>query len=291
MLVTRNFSKLKHLKHYAYLMRLHKPIGIWLLLWPTLWALWLANAGTPSLPILFIFICGTVLMRSAGCVMNDLADQSFDPHVKRTRLRPLASKKIQPKEALILLFLLSSLSLYLVWQCNELTIQLAFVGAAFTVIYPFLKRITHLPQLGLGIVFSWGIILAFAAETNRLSFSAFYVFFTCLIWPIIYDTMYAMTDREDDIKIGVKSTAILFGRFDKIIIGCLQAIFILLLTYLGKIFALSFVYYLSVGSASLLFLYQQRLIYNRAPDACFQAFLNNHWVGLIIFLGIVLSYY
>jgi len=288
-LVTSHFIKIK-LQSYADLIRLNKPIGIWLLLWPTLWALWLAKQGWPSPRILLIFIFGTILMRSAGCAMNDLADQSFDKHVARTRFRPLTSGRLSSQEAVVVIGILASFALLLVWQCNWLTIQLAFIGAGFTVIYPFLKRITHLPQLGLGIVFSWGVPMAFAAETNNLNFSAWYLFLTCLIWPIIYDTMYAMADREDDIKIGIKSTAILFNQKDKFILASLQCLFIFLLLQLGRLFTLSFIFYLSVMLVSLLFLYQQWLIKNREPDLCLRAFLNNHWVGLILFMGIVLNY-
>lgn len=278
------------LQQYAYLMRLDKPIGVWLLLWPTLWALWLSCQGMPSYNILFIFILGVLLMRSAGCIMNDLADQSFDAHVKRTQLRPLVSGTVGHMEAMILMIVLALLSLFLVLQCNWLTIQLAVIGAGLAILYPFLKRVTHLPQLGLGIAFSWGVPMAFAAETGRVSFSTWYVFLTCLIWPVIYDTMYAMVDREDDLKIGVKSTAILFKTKDTLLIGLLQLFFILMLVNLGRIFHLHVMYQVSVMIVGFLFLYQQWLIKDRHPQYCFRAFLNNHWIGLVIFIGIVLSY-
>jgi 4-hydroxybenzoate polyprenyltransferase len=277
-------------QEYAYLMRLDKPIGIGLLLWPTLWALWLSCQGIPSHKILFIFILGVILMRSAGCVMNDLADQSFDPYVKRTQTRPLAKGTINTTEAIVLMVVLSLLSFFLVLQCNGLTIQLAVMGMSVVILYPFLKRVTHLPQLGLGVAFSWGVPMAFAATTGKVSVSAWYVFLTCLIWPVIYDTMYAMVDREDDLKIGVKSTAILFKTRDTLLIGVLQLLFVLMLVNLGIIFHLNTLYQISIFIVVLLFIYQQWLIKDRCPSYCFQAFLNNHWVGLTIFIGIVLSY-
>lgn len=240
-------------QHYVFLMRLDKPIGIWLLLWPTLWGLWIATQGLPSYQLLTVFIGGTFLIRSAGCIMNDLADTSFDKHVKRTRLRPLASGMVRRSEAIALMLILAGAALLLVWQCNWLTIKLAFIGAFLAVLYPFLKRITYLPQVGLGVAFSWGVPMAFAAQTNHLTPSMWVLFFTCLIWPVIYDTMYAMVDREDDVKIGVKSTAILFGYQDKRWIGLLQFIFIVMLANIGWLFDLQLSYYISIFLISLLF--------------------------------------
>jgi len=277
----------KKLPQYIYLMRLDKPIGILLLLWPALWALWLASNGFPDTKILFIFIAGVILMRSAGCIVNDFADRKFDSHVSRTRERLLASGKVKPHEALLLAGIIALLAFLLVLNCNQLTIKLAFIGALLTVIYPFLKRITHLPQLGLGVAFAFSIPMAFAAVTERISFEAWWLFVAALIWPVIYDTMYAMVDRFDDMKIGVKSTAILFAQKDKLMIATLQIIFLMMMIITGKLFQLRWIYYCSLFCAGLLFLYQQFLIKNRDPHACFKAFLNNNWVGLLIFCGIL----
>lgn len=279
----------KNIKNYAVLMRLHKPIGIFLLLWPTLWALWLAGHGHPPISLVIIFVLGVIVMRSAGCVINDLADRHVDKHVARTRERPLASGKITVRAALMLFFILMLIAFGLVLFLNQLTILLSIAGAIFASLYPLLKRITHLPQIGLGIAFAWGVPMAFAAQNNVISVIGWQVFLTAAIWPIMYDTLYAMTDREDDIKIGVKSTAILFGKFDRIIIGFLQIILILLFIQMGYLFHLQWQYFMAVLGVGLLFLYQQWLIKNRNPMACFKAFLNNHWVGMLIFIGIILS--
>ncbi|OGT41749.1 MAG: 4-hydroxybenzoate polyprenyltransferase [Gammaproteobacteria bacterium RIFCSPHIGHO2_12_FULL_37_34] len=276
------------LKQYALLMRLNKPIGIALLLWPTLWALWLASHGQPHVTILLIFIAGVVLMRSAGCVVNDVTDRYIDGHVQRTLKRPLVTGTVTLLEAWFIAALLGMAAFFLVLLCNPLTIQLAFIGAGLTLIYPFMKRFTHLPQLGLGVAFAWGILMAFAAETASIPFSAWMVFAAGVIWPIIYDTMYAMADKADDIKIGVKSTAILFGHRDIQMIVGLQIIFILLLVIIGGIFHLTSIYYISLIFVGAFFIYQQRLIRHRDPKQCFRAFLNNHWVGMIIFMGIYL---
>lgn len=277
-------------KNYFYLMRMHKPIGIFLLLWPTLWALWLSSEGKPNLIILTIFILGVILMRSAGCVINDIADRNFDAHVARTRERPLAAGKISVKSALILFFILIFCAFLLVLFLNKLTILLACAGVLFALFYPFLKRITHLPQLGLGLAFAWGVPMAFAADTNTVSSAAWMVFAAAAVWPVIYDTMYAMTDRLDDIKIGVKSTAILFGKKDKWLIAGLQCLFLSLLIATGITFELRWIYYVSLVFVGIFFVYQQWLIKQRIPENCFKAFLNNNWVGLIIFVGILLSY-
>ncbi len=280
-----NFEKIKQ---YIYLMRLNKPIGILLLLWPTLWALWLASLGKPNVSIVIIFILGVILMRSAGCVINDYADRNFDRHVLRTRERPLATGKITGKEAWILFSILMACAFLLVLLLNPLTILLAFVGALLTMIYPFMKRFTNLPQVGLSLAYSWGVPMAFAAETNTVPLAAWMLFFTAIVWPVIFDTFYAMVDRDDDVKIGIKSTAILFGKNDKLMIGVLQMLFLLSLIMVGYIFNLNAFYFLSLLIAALLFLYQQVLIKNRDREQCFKAFLNNHWVGLVIFLGIAL---
>lgn len=272
------------------LMRLHKPIGILLLLWPTLWALWLAADGKPDYHIVILFILGVVIMRSAGCIINDIADRHVDGFVKRTQKRPLAANTMTSKTAFILFMILLICAFCIVLSFNAFTIKLAFIGSALAMIYPFLKRITHLPQVGLGFAFSWGIPMAFAAIQNTISWQAWVLFFTAILWPIIYDTMYAMTDRFDDIKVGIKSSAILFGEWDCLIIGFLQIGFIILLISVGYLFQLNWMYDASLFLVAGLFIYQQKLIRKRIPERCFQAFLNNHWVGLSIFLGIVLSY-
>lgn len=273
-------------RQYLYLMRLDKPIGILLLLWPTLWALWLAAQGFPDPKILLIFISGVILMRSAGCVMNDIFDRGFDGRVARTRARPLAAGTISVKQALCLAAVLAATAFVLVLFCNSLTILLSFAGALFAVIYPLLKRVTHLPQAGLGVAFSWGVPMAFAAVTGQVSASAWILFASAALWPVIYDTMYAMTDRNDDMKIGVKSTAILFGNHDVLIVGLLMIIFLTLLFFTGKIFQLHAIYFFSLFIAATLFVRQLWLIQMREPAKCFQAFLENNWVGIIIFIGI-----
>lgn len=280
----------ERISQYAFLMRLDKPIGILLLLWPTLWAIWLASSGQPDYAILAIFTAGVVLMRSAGCVLNDFADRHFDPHVKRTRKRPLASGKVSVAEAMLLAGVLSFCAFLLVLFCNRLTITLSFIGAGLALAYPFMKRVTHLPQLGLGVAFSWGVPMAFAATTGFISTTAWFLFLTSIIWPIIYDTMYAMIDRDDDVRIGVKSTAVLFDAMDKLIIGLLQILFMVMLVIVGLMFQLRNAYYFSIVIVGLLFAYQQWLIKDRDAQKCFRAFLNNNWVGAVIFAGIVSSY-
>lgn len=279
----------ERLPQYAYLMRLDKPIGILLLLWPTLWAVWLASSGEPNILILFIFVIGVFLMRSAGCVINDIADRHFDKHVKRTQHRPLAAGRVTTKEALLLAASLIAIAFLFVLLCNRFTIMLAFVGAGLAVVYPLLKRVTNLPQLGLGLAFTWGVPMAFAAQTNHIGMAAWVLFLTGVIWPVIYDTMYAMVDKDDDVKIGVKSTAILFDNMDTVIIGLLQLLFTVMLVIVGLMFRLHFFYYLSLIVVTILFGYQQWLIKDRKPQECFKAFLNNNWVGLVIFLGIFLQ--
>lgn len=278
------------LSQYAYLMRLDKPIGTLLLLWPTLWALWLASAGHPNNTVLFVFVAGVILMRSAGCVMNDVADREVDGKVKRTRNRPLATGKVTMAEAVLLIVLLGLSAFLLVLLCNSLTITLAFVAVGLAIIYPFMKRFTYLPQLGLSAAFTWGVPMAFAAETGAVSLSAWFLFFTGMVWPVIYDTMYAMVDREDDLKVGIKSTAILFDQMDKCVVALLQLLFVMMLVIVGLMFRLNRYYYVSLIFVSLLFIYQQWLIKDRDPEKCFSAFLNNNWVGFAIFVGILSSY-
>ncbi len=282
--------RLEKFKNYFYLMRLHKPIGIFLLLWPTCWALWLAQAGYPQPKIVVIFILGVILMRSAGCIINDFADRNFDKHVARTQQRPLAAGEIQPKSSLILFVILLLLAFLLVLQLNAFTFLLAIIGLILAITYPYLKRVTHLPQLGLGIAFAWGVPMAFAAETDMIPAGGWLVFLAAAIWPIIYDTEYALVDRCDDIKIGIKSTAILFGNHVNAILAILQIIFVILLIIIGFVFQLTWPYFLSLCIVAILFFYQQKLLQRGDSKSYFKAFLNNNWVGLVIFIGILLAY-
>lgn len=279
-----------NIKNYIYLMRLNKPIGIFLLLWPTLWALWLAGEGKPNLLVVSIFILGVIIMRSAGCIINDFADRKFDKYVERTRERPLATGKISTTNALVLFFVLLLFALCLVLLLNRLTLFLAVIGAVLAVVYPFLKRITHLPQIGLGLAFAWGVPMAFAALTGHVVAKSWVLFLSAALWPVIYDTLYAMVDRMDDIKIGIKSTAILWGRADKIVIALLQIAFIGCLSWTGILFDLNLPYFLSLILVTIFFIYEQWLIRDRVREKCFEAFLNNHWVGMVIFVGIIMSY-
>jgi 4-hydroxybenzoate polyprenyltransferase len=275
---------------YLQLTRLNRPIGIYLVLWPTLWSLWLAAKGAPDIKNLIIFILGCVLMRSAGCVINDYADRDFDGRVQRTRGRPLATGAASRLEALALFASLSFLAFLLVLFTNGLTIKLSFAGLALAISYPFMKRYTHLPQVVLGAAFGWAIPMAFAAQSGEVPQATWLVFTAALLWTVCYDTFYAMVDREDDLKIGVKSTAVLFGDMDRLMTGVLQALALLTLVLVGKRFDLGWFYYLSLAVAAGLFAYQQYLIRYRERDACFAAFLNNNWVGMVIFIGIVGHY-
>ncbi len=278
------------LREYALLMRLHRPIGIYLLLWPTLWALWLAAGGQPPRGVVLVFVLGVVLMRSAGCVMNDLADRDFDPHVARTRDRPLAAGRVKPGEALVLAAVLSLLAFALVLTQNALTVKLSFVGLALTASYPFMKRLHPLPQLHLGAAFGWAIPMAYAAVSDNLPPVAWLLFLGNVLWSAIYDTQYAMVDREDDRRIGVKSTAILFGARDRHIIGYLQLALLGVLVVVGPLAERGWIYYLGLFVAAWFALYQQYLIRNREPAECFKAFLNNNSFGLVIFCGLLLDY-
>ncbi len=277
------------LRPYIELTRLNKPIGILLLLWPTVGALWLAAGGMPPINILFIFVSGVVLMRSAGCIINDVFDRNFDGHVQRTRLRPLVTGAVSVKRALLLAAVLVLLAFSLVLFCNRLTIELSFVGAALAVIYPLLKRVTHLPQFGLGAAFSWGVPMAFAAVTGKVTATVWIVYATAMLWPVIYDTMYAMTDREDDLRAGVKSTAILFGKYDIFILACLMSCLMILLISIGQWFDLNAYYFISLLIAAILFAYQLWLIRERNPQKCFQAFLQNNYIGLVVTAGVILG--
>jgi 4-hydroxybenzoate polyprenyltransferase len=278
------------LREYARLMRLHRPIGIYLLLWPTLWALWLAGNGQPPSGVVLVFVLGVALMRSAGCVMNDIADRNFDPHVARTRDRPLAAGRVSLGEAVGLMAALCLLAFTLVLTQNVLTVQLAFVGLALAVSYPFMKRFHSLPQVHLGAAFGWAIPMAYAAVTGALPPICWLLFFGNVLWSVIYDTQYAMVDREDDLKIGVKSTAILFGEWDKRIIGYLQLALLIVLVGIGLLAGRGWIYYLGLFGAAWLALYQQFLIRDRKPEECFKAFINNNAFGLVIFCGLLLDY-
>lgn len=270
-------------------MRFDKPIGILLLLWPTLWALWLAAKGIPAFPILFVFIAGVVLMRAAGCIINDIADRNIDSHVQRTAQRPLATGTIPLKRALLLFGILCLTAGSLVLWLNRLTVCLAITGLALACLYPFTKRFTHWPQAFLGLAFAWGIPMAFAAELNQVTPLAWWLFATTGVWIIVYDTFYAMADREDDLKIGVKSTAVLFGRYDRPILAGMQLAVLISLALMGWHCQLNYLFYIFWLSAAALAGYQQYLIRRREPINCFRAFLNNHWFGCAIFLGICLG--
>ncbi len=275
---------------YAHLMRLNRPIGIFLLLWPTLWALWIAGEGHPDFLVVFVFIGGVVLMRSAGCVINDYADRELDPHVQRSKDRPIAAGRVQMREALLLFVLLSLSAFGLVLLMNRLTIYLSLVGVALAATYPFMKRYTHLPQVYLGAAFGWAVPMAFAAQTGGIPKVAWLLFVATVLWATVYDTMYGMVDREDDIKIGVKSTAVLFGEADRFIIAIIQLLFLAALLFVGQAADLGGYYYFGVLLAAALSIYQQYLIRNREPQFCFQAFLNNNWLGAAVFSGLVLHY-
>lgn len=271
------------------LTRINKPIGIALLLWPTIGALWIAADGFPDLDLLIIFILGTVVMRSAGCCVNDFADYKIDDKVGRTEARPLAKGSLKRQDALYCFIVLSLLGFLLVLFTNQKTILLSFGAVALVALYPFMKRFSNLPQVILGIAFSWGILMAFMAQTGDVPQTAYLLFLANILLTVAYDTQYAMVDREFDLKIGVKSTAILFGDADKLIIGCLQVLFILSMWLVGGQLQLGLPYYLSLIIASGFLVYQQFLIRDRLPGPCFKAFLNNNWVGATIFTGIFLS--
>ncbi|WP_259758105.1 4-hydroxybenzoate octaprenyltransferase [Pseudomonas sp. GCEP-101] len=275
---------------FIQLTRMDKPIGIYLLLWPTLWALWMASGGVPSAKNLVIFVLGTVLMRMAGCVINDFADRKLDGHVERTKARPLATGKITVREAWIAFFVLLGASFLLVLCTNAQTIWLSFGGAAVAALYPFMKRYTYYPQVVLGAAFSWGIPMAFTAAGGTLPAVAWLLFFANVLWTVAYDTYYAMTDREDDLKMGMKSTAILFGDADRVINLTLQGLMLLLLILAGNKLAMHLTYYLGLAVAAGCFAWQFHSTRDREPMKCFKAFLHNHWAGLAIFLGTVLDF-
>ena len=280
----------ERLHQYYLLMRLHRPIGIFLLLWPTLWALWIAGNGRPDPLVLTVFVLGVVLMRSAGCVINDYADRNIDPHVRRTADRPIAAGRVSPREALILFSVLCLSAFGLVLLLNRFTILLSFAGALLAVTYPFAKRYTYLPQVHLGLAFGWAVPMVFAAQTNAISNVGWLLFIATILWATAYDTLYAMVDREDDLRIGVKSTAILFGEADRAIIAAMQLTLLLVLVLIGTQLKFGTPYYLGLLTALGFALYQHYLIKDRDPAKCMQAFLNNNWFGLAIFCGILLHY-
>ena len=275
---------------FIQLTRMDKPIGIYLLLWPTLWALWVAAKGVPSLSNLLIFVLGVILTRAGGCVINDFADRKVDGHVKRTEQRPLVSGKISSKEALVFFALLMGASFLLVLCTNTPTILLSFGGLALAATYPFMKRYTYYPQVVLGAAFSWGMPMAFTAETGSVPAAAWLLYIANLLWTVGYDTYYAMTDREDDLKVGVKSTAILFGDADRVIILTLQCLALVCLLLAGSYFELGGWFHLGLLAAAACFVWEFWYTRDRDPQRCFKAFLHNHWAGLAIFIGIVLNY-
>lgn len=279
------------LRDYLMLMRVHRPIGALLLLWPTLWALWIAGAGRPSWMLVVVFVAGVFLMRSAGCVINDYADRDFDPHVARTRERPIAAGRVSTREALVLFVGLCLTAFMLVLSMNSLTVKLSFAGALLAASYPFTKRYTHLPQFYLGVAFGWGIPMAFAAETRAVPAVAWVLLCANIFWAVAYDTEYAMVDRDDDLKIGVRSTAILFGRWDRAMIGLSHAIAIGLLAWIGALTGRGLLYYAGLTVAVALAIYQQFLIRNRDRAQCLRAFMNNNFLGAAVCAGLILDFY
>lgn len=280
----------ERLRQYWLLARFDKPIGIFILLWPTLWALWIAGNGRPDGLVLTVFVAGVVLMRAAGCVINDYADRDFDPHVDRCKQRPIAAGRVTPKEALLVFAALCLTAFGLVLLMNWYTIALSFVGAFLAASYPFMKRYTHLPQAYLGAAFGFAVPMAFAAQTNSIPLVGWVLYLAVLLWALVYDTMYAMVDIDDDLKIGVKSTAILFGSRVREITGGLQAVILGLLVWIGSDRQLAWPYYAGLLAAAGFAVYQQKLIFHFDKPNCFKAFLNNNWLGLAVFAGLVLAY-
>lgn len=278
------------LHQYAQVTRINRPIGAFLLLWPTLWALWIAAAGVPDLPVLLVFVLGVLLMRSAGCVINDYADRKVDPHVRRTRERPIAAGRVAPAEALRLFVVLCVAAFALVLLMNFLTVALSVVAVALAAVYPFMKRYTYLPQVVLGAAFGWAVPMAFAAQTGTLPQVAWVVFVANVLWATAYDTIYAMVDRDDDLRIGVKSTAILFGDMDRPMVALLQALVLFALVMVGQDQELGIWYYLGLAVAAAFAGYEQFLIRDRSREGCFRAFLHNNWFGAAVFAGLALDY-
>lgn len=278
-------------RQYWLLARFDKPIGILILLWPALWALWVASDGKPDLLVLTVICLGVVLMRAAGCVINDYADRDFDPHVERTKQRPIAAGRVTPKEALVVFVVLCLIAFGLVLLLNIYTILLSFVAAFLAASYPFMKRFTQLPQAYLGIAFGWAVPMAFAAQTNTIPLVAWLMYLAVVLWALVYDTMYAMVDKDDDLKIGIKSTAILFGDYDRQIMAVLQLIILGLLIAVGVMITAGWAYFTGLAVAAGLFVYQQTLIFNRDKVLCFKAFLNNNWFGVSVFVGLLVDYW
>lgn len=277
-------------KQYWLLARFDRPIGILILLWPALWALWVASNGQPDTLVLTVICSGVILMRAAGCVINDYADRDFDPHVERTKQRPIAAGKVTPKEALIFFIVLTLIAFALVLLLNTYTILLSFVGAFLAASYPFMKRYTQLPQAYLGIAFGWAVPMSFSAQMNAIPAVAWVMYLAVILWALVYDTMYAMVDKDDDIKVGVKSTAILFGEYERHIMAILQIVIISLLITVGIMQYIGLAYYSGLLVAAGLSVYQQVLIVNRDKSLCFKAFLNNNWFGLAVFIGLAVDY-
>ena len=281
----------ERLTHYERLMRLDKPIGILLLLWPTLWGQWLASNGQPNWMILWIFVLGVVLMRSAGCVINDYADRDFDPHVARTRDRPLAARQVSPREALLLAGGLALLAFLLILPLNKLVLALSVVALFLAASYPFTKRFFAVPQAYLGIAFGFGIPMSYAALQGAVPVEAWILLVANVFWAIAYDTQYAMVDRADDVKIGIKTSAITFGRFDLLAIGVCYAATLALLAWVGQRLQLGIAFWLGLAVAGAIAVYHMRLIRTREPRECFRAFLHNTWFGAAVFAGVVLQYW
>ncbi|MEJ2611999.1 MAG: 4-hydroxybenzoate octaprenyltransferase [Candidatus Thiodiazotropha sp.] len=281
----------ERLKQYFLLVRLHRPIGILLLLWPTMWALWIAGDGAPAWSMVFIFGLGVAIMRSAGCAINDYADREIDGHVARTECRPIANGLVSPSEAIGVFVTLTLLAASLLIFLNWPTRLMSLVALLLATLYPFMKRYTHLPQVFLGAAFGWAVPMVFMALTESLPMGAWLLFVSAVIWALIYDTQYAMVDRQDDLKIGVKSSAILFGQYDNLIIGLLQVVMMGLLVWVGIVVERGTLYYLGLAAGTGLFIYQQWLTRSREPKACFNAFLNNNLFGMVIFLGLMLDYF
>jgi 4-hydroxybenzoate polyprenyltransferase len=278
------------ISQYGLLARFDRPIGILILLWPALWALWVAGNGKPDLLVLTVICLGVVLMRAAGCVINDYADRDFDVHVERTRQRPIVAGKVTPKEALAVFGVLIGCAFGLVLLLNTYTLLLSFIAAFLAASYPFMKRYTHLPQAYLGIAFGWAVPMSFSAQSNSIPVVAWVMYLAVVLWALVYDTMYAMVDKDDDLKIGVKSTAILFGKYDRHIMAALQIIILGLLLVIGHMEDARWPYYSGIVVAAGLSVYQQKLIFNREKALCFKAFLNNNWFGLAIFAGLMVDY-
>ncbi len=285
-----NAALLNQLRNYVLLTRLNRPVGIWLLLWPTLWALWLAGKGHPDSGLFVVFAIGVVVMRSAGCVLNDFVDRNIDAYVERTRHRPIPSGAVAPLEALALFVALSLIAIGLATLLNRQAQMLAAVGAVLTIVYPFIKRYISVPQFFLGAAFGWAVPMAFAAQTGQTPQLAWILFLAALIWATVYDTFYAMVDREDDLKIGVQSTAIMFGDADLFIVGALQGLMLVALVFAGNMAELGPWYYFSLLVAAVFMAWHQWLARNRDRDGCFNAFLHNHYIGMVVFIGIVLHY-